>query len=173
MGRLNGKTAFIAFITGAGSGIARASALMFAREGARVVIVEINAEAGLKTEAEVRAAGGDALFIATDVTSEAGVAAAVGTAAARYGRLDTLLNCAGGSLTTDAPVTEVDMSVWEHTLRLDLLGPFLCCRHVVPEMIKAGGGSVINMSSWSALRGAFYKHVYTAAKGGVLSLTRG
>lgn len=169
MNRLDGKTAFI---TGAGSGIARASALMFAREGARVAIVEINPDAGRKTEAAIHAAGGDALFIETDVTDETSVAAAVRAAVARYGRLDTLLNCAGGSLTTDAPVTEVDFSVWEHTQRLDLMGPFLCCRHVIPEIIKAGGGSVINMSSWAALRGAMRKHVYSAAKGGVLSLTR-
>ena len=166
-GRLVGK---VAFITGAGAGIARAAALIFAREGARVALAEINAERGRATEQAVRAAGGEALFVYTDVTDEASVKAAIAAAVARFGRLDVL--CAGGSIPADSLVTDVDMQVWDHTMSLDLKGTILCCRHGIPEIIKAGGGAVVNMSSGAALRGGSPSHVYTAAKGAILSLTR-
>lgn len=169
MNRLQGK---VAFITGAGSGIARASARLFAREGARVVIAEIDPVAGRATEEVVRAAGGEAFFVRTDVTQEQSVRDAIGAAVARHGRLDILFNCAGGSINDDSLVTDVDLDVFDHTISLDLRGPLLCCRHGIPELIRAGGGSVINMSSGAALRGSSPKHVYTAAKGAILSLTR-
>jgi len=169
MGRLQGK---VAFITGAGSGIARAAARLFTQEGAKVVIAELKPELGQACEQWVREAGGDATFIETDVTKEASVKGAIQQTVERYGRLDVLYNCAGGSIVQDARVTDVDMSVWEHTQSLDLLGPFLCCRHGIPELVKGGGGAVINMSSVAALRGAFPVHVYVAAKGGIISLTK-
>ena len=169
MSRLDGK---VAFITGAGSGIARAAARIFAREGAKVVIVEINPELGSATEQMVRKGSGEALFIETDVTREESVKRAVAQAVDRFGKLDVLYNCAGGSVPQDGHVTEVDLAVWSRTVTLDLFGPMLCCRHAIPEIIKAGGGAVINMSSGAALRGASPAHIYTAAKGGILSLTR-
>lgn len=169
MGRLAGK---VAFITGAGSGIARAAASIFAREGARVALAEIKPELGAATEKKVREEGGDALFVQTDVTDEASVKAAIAAAIERFGRLDVLYNCAGGSVPEDSYVTDVDLKVWQRTMTLDLLGPILCCRHAIPEIIKAGGGAVVNMSSGAALRGGSPSHIYTAAKGGVLSLTR-
>lgn len=169
MGRLENK---VAFITGAGSGIARAAAYLFAREGAKVVIAELKPELGKATELAVRDAGGDALFIETDVTKEDSVQRAITGAVARYGKLNVLYNCAGGSIPQDAPVTTVSMDVWQHTISLDLLGPFLCCRHGVPELIKAGGGSIVNMSSVAALEGSFGLHVYMSAKGGVISFTK-
>jgi NAD(P)-dependent dehydrogenase (short-subunit alcohol dehydrogenase family) len=169
MGRLAGK---VAFITGAGSGIARAAALLFAREGARIAIAEIKPEFGSATEKLVRDAGGDALFVQTDVTDEASVKAAVAAAVQRFGKIDVLYNCAGGSVPADSYVTDVDLKVWQHTMSLDLLGPILCCRHGIPEIIKAGGGTVVNMSSGAALRGGSPSHIYTAAKGAILSLTR-
>lgn len=169
MGRLQGK---VAFITGAGSGIARAAARLFTQEGAKVVIAELKPELGRAAEQWVREPGGDATFIETDVTKEPSVKSAIQQTVERYGKLDVLYNCAGGSIIEDTRVTEVDMSVWEHTLSLDLLGTFLCCRHGIPELIKAGGGAIINMSSVVALRGAFPIHVYTAAKGGVIALTK-
>jgi NAD(P)-dependent dehydrogenase (short-subunit alcohol dehydrogenase family) len=169
MGRLAGR---IAFITGAGSGIARAAAGLFAREGARVAIAEIRPELGNATATLVRNAGGDALFIQTDVTNEDSVKAAIGTAARHFGKIDVLYNCAGGSIPADSYVTDVDLRVWQHTMALDLLGPILCCRHAIPEIIKAGGGAVVNMSSGAALRGGSPSHIYTAAKGGVIALTR-
>lgn len=107
MGRLDGK---VAFITGAGAGIAKASALAFTREGAKVAIVEINAETGKAAERQVREAGGDAIFIETDVTRDASVKRAVDATAAKYGRLDVILNCAGGSLQEDVPVHEMDLA---------------------------------------------------------------
>ena len=169
MGRLAEK---VAFITGAGSGIARAAALLFAREGARIAIAEIKPEPGRATEKLVREAGGDALFVETDVTIESSVKAAIGATVARFGRIDVLYNCAGGSVPADSLVTDVDLKVWQHTMSLDLLGPILCCRHAIPEIIKAGGGTVVNMSSGAALRGGSPSHIYTAAKGAILSLTR-
>ncbi len=169
MGRLEGK---VAFITGAGSGIGRAAALRFAREGAKVAIAEIRPELGAAVEQAVRAAGGEALALTTDVTDEASVAAAVAGAVVRFGKLDVLYSCAGGSVPEDGWVTEVDMAVWDQTLPLDLRGTFLAARHAIPEIIKAGGGAVINMSSGAALRGGSPSHVYVAAKGAIVSLTR-
>jgi len=169
MGRLSDR---VAFITGAGSGIARAAAQMFSREGARVVIAEINADKGRATEERVRAAGGDALFVHTDVTDEASVRAAIDGTLARFGKLDVLYNVAGGSVPADSSVAEVDMAVWDRTINLDLKGTFLCCRHAIPHIVAAGGGTVVNMSSGAALRGASPSHVYTTAKGAILSLTR-
>jgi len=169
MGRLAGR---VAFITGAGSGIARAAAALFAREGAQVAIAEIKPELGGATEKLVRDAGGDALFIQTNVTNEDSVKAAIAAAVRRFGKVDILYNCAGGSVPADSYVTDVDLKVWQHTISLDLLGPILCSRHGIPEIIKAGGGAVVNMSSGAALRGGSPSHIYTAAKGAILSLTR-
>jgi NAD(P)-dependent dehydrogenase (short-subunit alcohol dehydrogenase family) len=169
MGQLQGK---VAFITGAGSGIARAAARLFAHEGAKVVIAELKPELGRASEQEVRNAGGEATFIETDVTQEESVKNAMQHTVARYGTLNILYNCAGGSIAQDAPVTDVDMAVWQHTMSLDVLGTFLCCRHGIPELIKAGGGAIVNMSSAAALQGVYKGHVYTAAKGAILSFTR-
>ena len=138
-----------------------------------MAVIEINEEKGAATAQAVRDAGGDAVFIHTDITQEDRVKSAVTEAVARLGKLDLLFNCAGGSSLDDGLVTEVDIAkVWNHTMSLDLLGTILCARHVVPEIIKAGGGTVINMSSGAALRGGSPLHVYTSAKGAILSLTR-
>ena len=168
MARLQDK---VAFITGAGSGIARAAERLFAQEGARVVIAELKPELGRISEQAVRDLGGDAAFIETDVTKEESVKNSIQQTIKQFGKLDILYNCAGGSIVQDAPVTEVDMFVWQHTISLDLLGTFHCCRHVVPTMIAQGNGSIVNTSSWGALQG-FSKHVYATAKGGILSLTK-
>ncbi|MDG2111337.1 MAG: SDR family oxidoreductase, partial [Actinomycetota bacterium] len=168
MGRLDDK---VALISGAGTGIGREAAKLFAHEGARVVIADVNSELGEAAEASVREAGGDATFVRTDVTDESQVLAAVETTVETYGKLNVLYNCAGGSIPQDAPVTDVDMDVWEFTMSLDLKGPFLCCRHGIPKLIEAGGGTIVNMSSTAALMG-MRMHVYSAAKGGVISLTK-
>jgi len=169
MGRLQDK---VAFLTGAGSGIARAAARLFAAEGAKVAIAEIDTDRGRAAEQAILAAGGQALFVATDVTQEDSVRAAIDATVARFGRLDVLFNCAGGSIPADSFATDVDMAVWDHTINLDLKGTFLCCRHAIPHIVRAGGGAVVNMSSGAALRGASPSHVYTTAKGAILSLTR-
>ena len=169
MGRLDGK---VVFITGAGSGIARVASQIFTREGAKVVIAELRPELGQAAETLVREGGGEATFVETDVTKEDSVKNAIDTTLERYGKLDVLYNSAGGSIVEDGKVTEVDMSVWNHTISLDLLGTFLCCRHGIPKLIENGGGAIINMSSVVALRGSFPIHVYTSAKGAILSFTQ-
>ena len=168
MGRLDGK---VAFLTGAGAGIAKATALAFAREGAKVAIAEINAEAGRNAERDVRTAGGDAVFIETDVTRDDSVKRAIDATVARFGRLDAMMNCAGGSQQEDVQVHEMDLDVWQRTIALNLLHPFLCCRHGIPHMIRAGGGSIINLASHLGLMGS-EKPAYAAAKGGIVSFTR-
>ncbi|MCZ6616496.1 MAG: SDR family NAD(P)-dependent oxidoreductase, partial [Gammaproteobacteria bacterium] len=163
----------VAFITGAGSGIGRACAIIFAAEGANVVLAEIDSERGGRTLRELEGATPNhALAVTTDVTDEASVEAALEKGAERFGKIDLLINCAGGSLATDGPVTDVDMSVWSHTIDLDLKGPFLCCRYGIPHLQRAGGGTIVNFTSVVALKGAFPGHVYTAAKGGIIALTQ-
>lgn len=166
MKRLAGR---VALITGGGDGIGRASALAFSREGAKVVIADINAALGREI---AKAIGENAFFVETDVTREESVRAAVEAAVARFGKLDTLFTCAGGSVPADKPVTDLDFSVFEHTIGLDLKGAMLACKYAIPRIVAAGGGAVINMSSGAALRGASPAQVYTAAKGAIVSLTR-
>lgn len=166
MNRLAGK---VAVITGAGSGIGRAAARMFVAEGAKVVVAEIDEALG---EASAREAGAGARFVRTDVTDEKSVEQMVRQARETFGSIDVLLNCAGGSVKEDRPVDEVDLSVWDHTINLDMKGPFLCCRHVIPVMLEQGRGSVVNFSSVVALRGNHIAHVYVMAKGGLISFTR-
>jgi NAD(P)-dependent dehydrogenase (short-subunit alcohol dehydrogenase family) len=168
-GRLQGR---VAFITGGGSGIGRAAAELFAHEGARVAVAEIDAALGQAAVDAINRDGGKALFVHTDVTDEASVQAAVEATVTAFGKLDLLFNCAGGSSPADAFTTDVDLTVWDKTINLDLKGTFLSCRHALPHIVRAGGGSVVNMSSGAALRGSSSAHVYTAAKGAILSLTR-
>ncbi|MEM7252203.1 MAG: SDR family NAD(P)-dependent oxidoreductase [Pseudomonadota bacterium] len=168
-GRLDGK---VAFITGAGSGIARAAAHMFAREGASIVIAELDESRGQRVAGAISAAGGNVLFVPTNVTDESSVKNALNAGAEQFGGLNVLFNCAGGSVAEDAAVTDVDMSVWDHTIGLDLKGPFLCCRHGIPHLIDNGGGAIVNVTSVVALKGSFPGHIYTAAKGGIISFTQ-
>ena len=123
-------------------------------------------------EASARQAGAGTRFIRTDVTDDNSVSEMVRKARSEFGQIDVLLNCAGGSVSNDKPVTEVDLAVWDHTIGLDLKGPFLCCRHVIPVMLERGQGSVVNFSSVVALRGNHIAHVYVAAKGGLISFTQ-
>ncbi|MGZ8269032.1 MAG: SDR family NAD(P)-dependent oxidoreductase [Burkholderiales bacterium] len=161
----------VAFLTGAGAGIAKATALAFAREGAKVAIAEINAQSGRRAEREVRAAGGEALFIETDVTQDESVGRAVDLTVRTFGALDVLMNCAGGSALDDHPVHQMELDVWHRTIALNLLHPFLCCRHALPHMMRARRGSIINVASHLGLMGS-EKPAYAAAKGGLVSFTK-
>ena len=167
--RLEGK---VAFITGAGTGIGRSASELFASEGARVVVAEIDAASGAETEERIRAAGGEAVWIETDVTNAGSVRAAFDRAADRFGRLDVLYNNAGGSTTIDGPVTEAPEEEFWRVIRLDLFGTFLGCKYGIPRLIESGGGSVINTSSNVALMAVRGRDCYTAAKGAVASMTR-
>jgi NAD(P)-dependent dehydrogenase (short-subunit alcohol dehydrogenase family) len=166
MSRLVGK---VAFITGAGTGIGRATAVLFAREGARVAIAEIDAAAGDET---AHLAGNDAIAIRTDVTDETSVREAVRTAVQQFGALHILHNNAGGWTPQDNTVVDAPIEEFWRVIRLDLFGTFLGCRVAIPEIIRSGGGAVINMSSNLALMGIAGRDCYTAAKGGIAALTR-
>ncbi len=168
MPRLDGK---VAFLTGGGAGIAKVSALEFIKEGAKVAIVDINAEVGKRAEQEIKDAGGEVIFIQTDVTQEAAVKQAIDTTVAKFGKLDVLVNCAGGSVLEDVPVHEMSLAIWHKTITLNLLHPFLVCKHGIPHLIKAGGGSIINFSSMVGMTG-LYRPAYAAAKGGIMSFTK-
>jgi len=167
-GRLQDK---VGFLTGAGAGIAKATARAFVREGAKVAIIEINREAGARAEREIREAGGDALFVETDVTSDESMRRAVEATVSRFGRVDILFNCAGGSLQEDVPVHAMDLDVWNRTIALNLLHPFLSCRHALPHMMKARSGSIVNVTSHLGLMGSM-KPAYAATKGGIISFTK-
>ena len=169
MPRLEGK---VALITGAGTGIGRATAQLMAGEGAKVVVAELNAAAGEQTAQLIHQAGGNAIAIATDVTDPDSIKAAVDKAVQHYGALHILHNNAGGSTNVDNTVVDAPIEEFWRVIKLDLFGTFLGCRFGIPAIIASGGGSVINMSSNVALMGVPGRDCYTAAKGGVSSMTR-
>ena len=170
MALLDGK---VCLITGSGGGIGREAALLFAREGARVGVTDVDEEGGRRTADEIADAGGEAIFIRADVTDEGQVEAMFDVTVERFGRLDVSYHNAGIQHPDDLGPTETSLDVWEKTIDINLKGVFLCCRHAIPRMLEAGGGSIINVASFVALMGAANPQIaYTASKGGVLSMTR-
>jgi NAD(P)-dependent dehydrogenase (short-subunit alcohol dehydrogenase family) len=170
VGRLADK---VAVVTGAGSGIGRESALLFAREGARVVVAEVNDTSGGDVVREIERAGGKALFVHADVSIAREAEAMVGAAEKTWGRLDVLFNNAGIFPAKDGSVLETDEQTWDLVLRVNLKGVFFGCKYAIPAMLRAGGGSIINTASFVALIGAATPQIaYTASKGGVLAMTR-
>jgi glucose 1-dehydrogenase len=166
---LAGKTAVV---TGAGGGIGRATAVLFAAAGASVVIAEINEEAGKKTAAEIQAAGGKALFVPTDVSKSESVQAMVQTAVAQFGRLDIAVNNAAMQCDTN-PVSQLDEDYWHRLISINFTGVALCLKWELQAMIAQGsGGSIINMASATIRKPGPMMPAYTAAKHGVLGLTR-
>ncbi|HSS51556.1 MAG TPA: glucose 1-dehydrogenase [Thermoanaerobaculia bacterium] len=163
----------VALITGAGSGIGRETALLFAREGARVVVVDVNDAAGEAVVDEVKAAGGEAVYVHADVSKAADAEAMIRAAEANFGKLDVLFNNAGISHPQDDDAVTTEEEVWDLTMNINLKGVFLGCKYGIPALRRAGGGSIINTASFVAVLGAATPQLaYTASKGGVLAMTR-
>jgi NAD(P)-dependent dehydrogenase (short-subunit alcohol dehydrogenase family) len=163
----------VTVITGAGSGMGRLAALTFAREGARVVAADVSQKAGEETVAQATRVGGQAAFVQTDVSKDDQVRAMVRRAVDRFGRLDVLYNNAGIFPEQDGSVVDVEEAVWDQVMAVNLKGIYLCCKHAIPELLRAGGGSIINVASFVALVGCTVpQDAYTASKGGVIALTK-
>lgn len=169
-GRLAGRCALV---TGAGSGIGRESARLFGAEGAAVVAADVDEAGAAETAAAVEAAGGRAAAVRADVSRSADVEAAVGEAERRFGALHVLMNNAGIFPDRDGSPVDTPEDVWDRVLAVNLKGVFLGCKHGIPALLRAGGGSIVNTASFVAVMGAATSQIaYTASKGGVLALTR-
>ena len=168
MGLLDGK---IAVVTGAGAGIGRATALLFAREGARVTVADRNEASGRQTAEQIRAAGGESLFVQTDVSLSDQVEAMVAKTVEAFGGLDCASNNAasGGGFGYTADISE---KTFDLAIRVTLKGVWLCMKYQIPAMLERGGGSIVNIGSASAIKGEALLPAYSAAKGGVLALTK-
>ncbi len=163
----------VAIITGAGAGLGKAVALRYAAEGAQVVVAEINADTGYATAQEIQHAGGEALFVPTNVAEEAEVRAMVDATLERYGRVDILFNNAGIQMYgKDTRLHELSTEVWERTLAVNLRGHWLCAKYVIPPMLKQERGCIINLASPTGLRGYEGLTAYSTSKGGITALTR-
>jgi NAD(P)-dependent dehydrogenase (short-subunit alcohol dehydrogenase family) len=163
----------VVLITGGASGMGRLAAITFAREGARVAAVDVSADAGEAVAKEIARDGGQALFVRGNVGREDDVRAAVRRVVERFGRLDVLYNNAGIFPEKDGSVVDVEESVWDEVMTVNLKGIYLCCKHGIPELTRAGGGSIINVASFVALVGCTVpQDAYTASKGGVIALTK-
>lgn len=163
----------VAIITGAGSGIGRESALLFAREGATVVVADVNDQAGEATVSAIGEQGGEAGYVHTDVSQASSVENLVRRTEERYGKLDVMFNNAGIMPDADASILETPEEVWDLVIDVNLKGVFLGSKYAIQAMLRGGGGSIINVASFVALVGSATSQIaYTASKGGVLSLTR-
>jgi len=163
----------VALITGAGAGIGKESALLFAAEGAKVACVDVNEETARATAAEIEAAGGSALAIAADVSSAEHCERMVEQTEETYGALHVLFNNAGVMLSGDDDAEATTEELWDRTMAINVKGVFLGCKFGIPAIRRAGGGSVINVASFVALLGAATPQLaYTASKGAVLSMSR-
>jgi len=168
--RLEGK---IALITGAASGIGRETSLLFAKEGAKIVAADVNDAGGEETVELVTTGGGEGVFIHADVSTSADCEGMVRVAESSFGKLDVLFNNAGIMHSSDDDAVSTDEDVWDLTMAINLKGVFLGCKHGIPALRRAGGGSIINTASFVALMGAATPQLaYTASKGGVLAMTR-
>jgi NAD(P)-dependent dehydrogenase (short-subunit alcohol dehydrogenase family) len=168
MGRLDDK---VCVITGAGGGMGRDAAILFAEEGARVCVADVDANAAEETVAQC--ADGTAFAQQVDVADEQSVELMMRATAERFGGIDVLYNNAGISPADDASVLETSVEAWDRVQAVNTKGVFLCCKHGIPHLLERGGGSVINVASFVAVVGAATSQIsYTASKGAVLSMTR-
>jgi len=173
MHRLAGK---VAIVTGGASGIGRTSSELFAREGAAVVVADLD-EGGAKETAEaIRAAGGRALAQQTDIGDPASIDAMVAASVAEFGALHVLFNNAAdtspGTLARDGSVANMEVDLWDHVLAVDLRGAMWCAKRAIPHMVRAGGGSIVNTSSNQSLGGDLSQSAYGVAKAGINQLTK-
>ncbi|MEZ4885513.1 MAG: glucose 1-dehydrogenase [Chitinophagales bacterium] len=163
----------VALITGASSGIGRATAILFAQEGAKVVLVDVNDEEGEKTRQDIATQGNEAVYIHADVSKASDCEQMIAFAEKTYGKLNVLFNNAGIMHSDDGNAMSTDEKVWDLTMNINVKGVFFGCKYGIPALQRAGGGSVINTASFVALLGAATPQIaYTASKGAVLSMTR-
>ncbi len=167
----------VAIVTGSTRGIGRATAVRFAEEGAAVIVTGRTEDAGREAEQEIRDAGGEATFVRTDLANESDVVAMVAAAVDRYGKVTTLVNNAAptelmGPGQLDRRVTELENDAWDSIMLVALKAVVWACKHSIPEMTKAGGGAIVNISSAASLLGTPGLDTYTAAKGALNTLTR-
>jgi NAD(P)-dependent dehydrogenase (short-subunit alcohol dehydrogenase family) len=165
--RLAGKRAIV---TGAGSGIGEGIALLFGREGAKLVLADIDAENGERVAAAVREAGGEAIFVRTDVAIEEEIGELVASTVREFGELNVLVNNAG--IIDFQPLESLDRDRWDRVIAVNLRGAALCAKHAVPHMREAGGGAIVNIASIQSVLTAPEFAAYAASKGGVMMLTR-
>lgn len=168
MGRLDNK---VAVITGAASGFGKLSAILFAKEGAKVVCADRTEEEGLKVVEEIKAAGGEATFIKIEVTSSQDCKRMCDLAVEKYGKLDIIFNNAGITGGVRYDFSHIDEEIFDQVLKVDINGVFYGIRHAAPYMIKNGGGSIISTASCVATNGCFGSAAYCAGKGAVVSMT--
>ncbi|WP_144546965.1 SDR family NAD(P)-dependent oxidoreductase [Bacillus sp. X1(2014)] len=166
--KLEGKTAII---TGGGGGIGRSTAIRFAKEGARVAVADIDAAIGEETVSLIKRGGGEAIFLKTDVTDSEQLKALIDTTISSFGALHILFNNAGVG---NSEVRSIDLAEeeWDRVIDINLKGVFLGIKFAIPELIKAGGGAIINTSSLLGLKGQKYMSAYNASKAGVVTLTQ-
>ncbi len=167
MNRLQDK---VAIVTGSGRGIGREAALLFAREGAKVVVSDIDSALGEQTATEIRRAGGTAIFVRADVSQRADAQLLADTSAKEFGRIDILVNNAG--ILRDATLLKMTEEQFDQVIAVNLKGVFNCTQAVAPIMIQQGKGKIINVSSVVALYGNFGQTNYVAAKAGVIGMTK-
>ena len=165
--RLNDK---VALVTGAASGIGQATAFLFGQEGAQVMCADVDREGAERTARQIVDSGGDAASAQADVRQGSDVERMVRSTVERCGRIDVLFNNAG--IQFALPVTDVPEEEWDRLIDTNLKGVFLGCKYAIPEMVKQGGGSIVNTSSLLGLRGSAWTSTYSASKGGVVLLTK-
>src|SRR5712691_13273400 len=169
MGRMSGK---VVFLTGGGGALGQTSAELFAQEGARVAIVDAVKDKAEETAQKIHANGGNAIALHTDISNETAVRVAVETTIQHWGRLDTLFNNAGIMPHQDESILDLDFELLAQIYAVNLGGTALCCKYVIPHIINAGGGAVVNMGSFLAVMGCTKpQDAYSASKGAIISLT--
>lgn len=168
-GRVAGK---VALVTGGSSGIGRATALVFAREGAKLVVADMNEDGGQQTAHSITEQGGEAVFVRADVTVATEVEALIGQAVATYGRLDCAYNNAGIEGYMAGRLHEYPEDQWDRLIDINLKGVWLCLKHEIPQMIEQGGGAIVNTASAAGLVGSRRLSAYVASKHAVVGLTK-